>query len=80
MKTNSPSPPSWSTASLGDPVDTSPMELAALGHHLEICKGSNGHLLALQCAAKTMTGFATTRFVTTLLTFTLLISIVLLAL
>ena len=75
MNTNVTTPTIWSTASFGDAADTSPLDLAALGEHLHLCKGSNGRLFALQCAAETMTGFVTARFVTTLMIFALLISV-----
>ena len=58
--------PFWSTASFGDAVDTSPMELSALGHHLDVCKGSAGRWFALHCLAETLNSFVATRFVTTL--------------
>jgi len=73
MTKNTPPTPCWSTASRGQTVDTSPMELAALGQHLAHCRGSGGRLSTLQAAALTMTGFASARFVTTLLTLALLI-------
>jgi len=72
MKTLTYATPSWSTASLGHAAATSPGELAALSQHLELCRGSAGRLSALQGAAQTMTGFASARFVTTLLTIGLL--------
>ena len=59
-------PPSWSTTSFVGPADTSPMELSALGEHLNRCQGSRGRLFALRCAADAVHGFAVTRFVTTL--------------
>ena len=65
--------PCWSTASFGDTADTSPMELSALGEHLNLCRGSNGRLVALQCVAQTMHGFVAARFVTTLVMVALLI-------
>lgn len=78
--TNTRSPtPLWTTSSLGLAADTSPLELTALGHHLALCQGSNGHLFTLQCAAQTMTGFATARFVSTLLAFVVLLGALLLA-
>jgi len=58
--------PIWSTSSFGATTDTSPMELSALGEHLGHCRGSRGRLFALRCAAETMNGFVTARFVTTL--------------
>jgi hypothetical protein len=66
MNTNRILAPSWSTASFGDTADTSPMELSALGEHLDLCKVSQGRLFALRCAAEAMNGFVAARFVTTL--------------
>lgn len=67
--------PSWSTASFGDAADTSPMELSALGEHLDLCRGARGRLFALQCAVQAMHGFVAARFVTTLVVVTLLIGV-----
>lgn len=58
--------PRWSTASFGDAADTSPMELSALGEHLDLCKAKHGRLLALHCVAQRLHGFVAARFVTTL--------------
>ena len=58
--------PSWSTASFGETVDTSPMELSALGEHMKLCRASCGRLFALRCAVLTLHGFVAARFVTTL--------------
>lgn len=71
--------PSWSTASFGDSPGTSPMELSALGEHLDSCRGSHGRLFALQCAAHAVHGFVAARFVTTLVVLALLIGLVSLA-
>jgi hypothetical protein len=60
------SKPSWSTASYGHDADTTPMELSALGEHLNLCRNPHGRLFALHCAAESMHGFGATRFVTTL--------------
>jgi hypothetical protein len=76
MKKNSNAPLSWSTASFGEAPDTSPMELSALGKHLHLCRGSNGRLVALRCAAASLHGFVAARFVTTLVAVTLLIGLV----
>ena len=65
--------PSWSTASFGDAASTSPMELSALGEHLELCRGARGRLFTLQCFAGTMNGFVAGRFVTTLVVVALII-------
>ena len=66
MKTNAVTTPIWTTASFGNDADTSPVELSALGAHLDACQGPHSRLLALQCAAQAFHGFVTTRFVTTL--------------
>jgi hypothetical protein len=65
--------PNWTTSSFGETVDTTPMELSALGEHLESCNGSRGPLFALRCAGERLDGFVTGRFVTTLVVVTLLI-------
>ncbi len=72
MKAHAIANPSWTTSSFGGTVDTSPMELLALGEHLDSCKGLQGRLFALQCAAERMNGFVSARFVTTLVVVTLL--------
>jgi hypothetical protein len=73
MNTNTHAHPSWNTASFGDAADTSPMELSALGAHLDLCKGSRGRLFTLHCAAETMNAFVVPRFVTTLVVVSLFI-------
>ena len=75
MKTNTLVPTHWSTASDGDAADTSPLELSALGAHLELCQGSGGRLFAMQCVVQRMHGFVVRRFVTILAAATLLIGI-----
>lgn len=65
----------WSTASFGDTADTSPVELSALGAHLELCQKSHGRLFFLQCAVQTMHGFVVGRFVTTVVLVALLIGV-----
>lgn len=75
MNTNDIVTPSWSTASFGDVADTSPMELAALGEHLDLCKVSHGRVFALHCFAETMMGFVAARFVTTLVLVALMIAV-----
>jgi len=56
---------SWVTASHADAADTSPMDLSALGDHVDRCNGSRGRLFALKCAADSLLGFVAPRFVTT---------------
>lgn len=74
MKTNTlASHSSWTTSSFGGTTDTSPMELSALGDHLDHCKGLQGRWFALRCAVETMNGFVSARIVTTLVVVALLI-------
>ena len=54
----------WATAS-SDAADTTPMELSALGAHVDRCNGSRGRMFRLQCAADAMIAFVAPRFVTT---------------
>lgn len=67
MHTQHTATPPWSTAAFGGQADTSPMELAALGDHLALCKGENRHLSDLRFAAESMNGFVSARFVSSLL-------------
>lgn len=67
--------PRWSTSSLGDSAETSPIELALLGSHLTGCKASHGRLLAMQFIAQTLHGFVAPRFVTTVVVIALLVAI-----
>lgn len=80
MKAPVTAPPRWTTSSLGQTADPSALEMASLGHHLALCRGAPSHLFALQNVAQTMTGFATARFVSTLLAFFVLLGVLLLAL
>lgn len=66
MQTDTLFTPSWSTASFGDDAQTSPMELSALGSHLDQCKCATGRLFAARCVADSMHGFVAPRLVTTL--------------
>jgi hypothetical protein len=72
--------PSWSTASFSDTTDTSPIELSALGDHLDLCQGSRGRLFTLRCVGEAVHGFVAARFVTTLVVVALLIGVTSLAL
>ena len=67
--------PYWSTASFGDSVETTPMELSALGEHLDRCQGARGRFFALGCVVETMNSLIAPRFVTTLVVATLMIGI-----
>jgi hypothetical protein len=75
MKTNSIITKCWSTASFGEAADTSPMELSALGKHLDLCRGARDRLFPLQYIAQSMHGFVAARFVTTLVLVVLLFSV-----
>jgi hypothetical protein len=55
----------WATASFSDTADTTPLELSALGAHVDRCNGSRGRMFRLQCAADAMIAFVAPRFVTT---------------
>jgi hypothetical protein len=70
--------PNWSTASFGDGADSSPMELSALGEHMQKCQGLRGRLFTLRSGAEAMHGAVATRFVTTLAVVALLIGVALL--
>jgi hypothetical protein len=67
MQTPIQSGPHWSTASFGDTADTSPMELSALGDHLDLCRGLRGRLFAARCRAEVVRGFVASHLVTTAL-------------
>ena len=56
---------SWATASFADAPDTTPMEISALGAHVDRCNGSRGRMFRFLCAADAMIGFVAPRFVTT---------------
>ncbi len=57
----------WATAAIDGAADTSPMELFALGAHVDRCNGSRGRMFGLRCAADAIHGFIAPRFVTTLI-------------
>ncbi len=56
----------WSTASLGDSAHTSPMELDALGQHMQQCSRPRSRLFSLQCGADFLHQGLLSRFVTSL--------------
>ena len=72
--------PRWTTASIPDATDTSPMELSELGAHVDRCNGCRGRWFALRCAAYAVHDFVAPRFVTTLLVAALVIGLAALAL
>ena len=55
----------WATASFADAADTAPMELSALGAHVDRCNGSRGRMFGLRCTADSLIAFIAPRFVTT---------------
>jgi hypothetical protein len=67
--------PLWSTASFGQTADTSPMELSALGAHLNLCQGARGRWFTLRCVAETLNAFLAARFVTTVVVMALLMGV-----
>ncbi len=75
MQTEIKIPKSWSTASFGGSVETSPMDLSALGEHLGLCKSRSGRMFALRCAAQSLLDFIASRFVTSLIVVALLVGI-----
>lgn len=75
MNTQAMDKPCWSTSSFGDEADTSPLELDALGEHIQTCHGLKGRLFGLHSAAQTVNGFVASRFVTTLVLAALLVAV-----
>lgn len=65
----------WATASFADTADTTPMELSALGAHVDRCNGSRGRMFRLQCAADSVIAFVAPRFVTTVVVVALVFGI-----
>jgi hypothetical protein len=55
----------WATASFADSADSMPMELTALGAHVDRCNGSRGPMFTFLCAADSLLGFIAPRFITT---------------
>ena len=66
MRSPAATSPRWTTASISDAADTSPMELRELGDHVSRCNGSRGRWFAMRCAADAVHDFVAPRFVTTL--------------
>lgn len=67
MNTPTFAPRPWSTAAIADAADTSPMELSALGAHVDRCNGCRGRWFTLRCAADAVHAFVAPRLITTLL-------------
>ena len=72
MKSRTISSSPWTTASFGGTADTSPMELSALGDHLDDCRKIQGTWFQLRCFADRAHQFMASRFVTTLFVATVL--------
>lgn len=66
MKSQTISGSAWTTASFGGTADTSPMELSALGDHLDDCRKKQGTWFVVRCFADRFHQFMASRFVTTL--------------
>jgi hypothetical protein len=56
----------WSTPSFGSAPNTTPMELAALGEHMNRCGDQRGAWFGWKCAVDAWNGFAAPRLITTL--------------
>jgi len=67
--------PVWATSSIDGDADTSPMELSALGAHVDRCNGSRGRMFGLRCAADSLSGFLAPRIVTTLVAIAIVIGV-----
>lgn len=72
--------PRWSTASIPDAPDTSPMDLSSLSGHFDACQDSRGRWFSLHCLAESAHGFVAPRFVTSLVTVMIVVGIASLAL
>jgi hypothetical protein len=73
MKSKHTSSTTWTTASLSSAADTSPMELSALGEHLNHCRGAHRRLFAMRCVAESVNGFISARIVTSMVVLAVLI-------
>ena len=67
--------PFWATSSIDGAAETTPMELTALGVHVDRCNGSRGRMFAVYCAADALFGFLAPRFVTTVVVVTLVFGV-----
>jgi hypothetical protein len=72
MKSISQPPAVWSTASFGNEPETSPMELAALGDHLNLCQRTQSRLFAVHCMVESTGSFLLSRVFTSLVIATIL--------
>ena len=67
--------PVWATSTIDGAADTSPMDLSALGAHVDRCNGLRGRLFGLRCAADSLSGFIAPRIVTTLVVLGIVIGV-----
>ena len=67
---------SWATSAFDEEADTSPVELSALGAHVDRCNGSRGRWFAIQCAADSLLSFVAPRLVTTVVVVALVFGVV----
>ena len=67
--------PFWATSAIDGDADTSPMDLSALGAHVDRCNGLRGPMFGLRCAADTLSGFLAPRIVTTLVAIAIVIGV-----
>ena len=75
MKTKELAAPRWATSSFATTADTLPLEMSALGEHLELCRSASGRLFLLRCGADAVHRFVAPRMMTTLAVCTLLIGL-----
>jgi hypothetical protein len=66
MNAHAAQPPRWSTSAFPDAAGTSPMELSALGAHVERCIGGRERWFSLRCAIDAVHEFVAPRIMTTL--------------
>lgn len=66
MNTRTTVHPHWSTASLGDSTQPTPLELVDLGDHLGLCRRLNGRRAAMHSGVRALRGLVVTHFMTTL--------------
>ena len=58
--------PRWTTATISEFADTSPLELDQLRQHVSRCNGSRGRWFALRCSVDALHDFIAPRMITTL--------------
>jgi hypothetical protein len=66
----------WTTSSFPEVAESAPMELSALGEHVDHCNGSRSRWFAAQCAADRLAGFMAPRLVTTVVVVALVFGVV----